>query len=425
MAIQVSATSSVADDPPSTTRPSAREARPRTSPLTDDMEPSIAAMLDRKRATIQDWGDYHPVGVDAVRLGLNRFLADRGSESWDSDTTDHTSPRDHATVRAVRPLGGGASNEQYIVELERPDGPRERVVLRIDAVAGVMETDRQREFDVLTFLSSRFPVPSPRWVEPRGEVLGRPFLATGFVDGVTAPSQDAGESVSGMQTTLSGELRDDLADQFVRNLVLLHSLPVDDAAVGTLQVPDRDPYQAARWQVNWWSRVWRDDSVIPFPLVAGIQAWLRSHLPRQRRLALVHGDYRTGNYLFDEDTHRVTAVLDWELAHIGDPHEDLAWCVQRMYSTVGENGERLVTGLMTREDLITRYEHLSGHPVDSETLHFYEVLCAFKSLVATLASSVRAARDRQSHQDVLLAWLASCGYLFAADIITMIERGPR
>lgn len=147
--------------------------------------------------------------------------------------------------------------------------------------------------------------------------------------------------------------------------------------------------------------------------------------PRQQCLALVHGDYRTGNYLFDECTYRVTAVLDWELAHIGDPHEDLAWCVQRMYSTVDENGNRLVIGLMTREDLIARFQQLSGHLVDPETLHFYKVLCAYKSLVATLASSVRAARDRQSHQDVLLTWLASCGYLFAADIITMIEEGPR
>jgi aminoglycoside phosphotransferase (APT) family kinase protein len=384
-------------------------------PVTDDMEPSITAMLDRKQATIRDWGDYHPMGVDAVRAGLDRFLAHQRSGTPDRATV----------VRAVAPLGGGASNEQYIVELEHPDGYQERVVLRIDAVAGVMETDRQREFDVLTFLASRFPVPTPRWIDPRGEFLGRPFLAAGFVDGVTAPSQGAGDSVSGMQTTLTGALREALADQFVRNLALLHSFPVERAELGTLQVPDRDPHQAARWQVNWWSRVWRDDSPSPFPLVAAIQVWLRAHLPRQQRLALVHGDYRTGNYLFDESTHRVTAVLDWELAHIGDPHEDLAWCVQRMYSTLDENGNRLVTGLMTREDLIARYQQLSGHPVDPETLHFYEVLCAYKSLVATLASSVRAARDRQSHQDVLLTWLASCGYLFAADIITMIEEGPR
>ncbi len=392
---------------------------------TEDMEPSITAMLDRKQATTRTWGDYHPVGVDQVRTGLERFLAREGTA---------------AGVHLVRPLGGGASNEQYIVELEHPahigparfapgaahTGPaRERVVLRIDAVAGVMESDRQREFDVLSFLASRFPVPTPRWVEPRGEFLGRPFLATSFVDGVTAPTQGAGESVSGMQTTLSGGLRDALADQFVRNLALLHSIPLDRAELGTLGVPDADPRQAARWQVNWWSRVWRDDSRAPFPLVAGIQAWLRSHLPRQERLVVVHGDYRTGNYLFDESTHQVTSVLDWELAHVGDPHEDLAWGVQRMYSTVAANGDRLVTGLMPREDLLTRYEQLSGHLLDPETLHFYEVLCAYKSLVATLASSVRAAQDRQSHQDVLLAWLASCGYLFAADIIDMIERGPR
>lgn len=378
--------------------------------MTDDLEPSIAAMLHRKDVVTRRCGDYHPVGVEAVRQGLVRFFVQQGTA---------------ASVGLVRPLGGGASNEQYTVELEYPSGGTERMVLRIDAVQGVMETDRQREFDVLTFLAPRFPVPTPRWVEPLGDILGRPFLATSFVDGVAAPSRDAGTSVSGMQTAFSGVLRDALADQFVRNLVLLHSIPLDRSRLGSLGVPEGDPHQAARWQVNWWSRVWRDDARVPFPLVAGVEGWLRRHLPRQERLVIVHGDYRTGNYLFDEDTHRMTAVLDWELAHVGDPHEDLAWCIQRMYNTLSESGECLVTGLMTREQLISRYEFLSGHAVDPATLHFYEVLCAYKSLVATLASSVRAAQDRHSHQDVLLTWLASCGYLFAADIIPLIENGHR
>ncbi len=374
-----------------------------------DLEPSIAAMLERKRRATEHAGDYSPVGLTAVHRGLRRFFERNG---------------DRIEVRWAQPLGGGASNEQYVVEVERADGVRKRVVLRIDAVQGVMETDRQREFDVLGFLEPHFPVPHAEWVEPTGDILGRPFLATSFVEGVTAPTQVSNESVSGMQTKLSGALRDSLAEQFVSNLVRLHDIPVDAGALDNLQIPDGDTRQAARWQVNWWSTVWADDAVAPFPLIAGIESWLRHHLPVHNRLAMVHGDYRTGNYLFDESSQRVTAVLDWELAHVGDPHEDLAWGIQRLYSTV-EDGRRLVTGLMTRDELLDRYEQLSGRTIDRNTLHFYEVLCAFKSLVATLGSSVRAARDRQSHQDVLLTWLASCGYLFAADIIDMIERGPR
>ncbi|MBD0860340.1 phosphotransferase family protein [Gordonia sp. zg691] len=378
--------------------------------LTDDLEPSVAAMLDRKREVTGRSGDYRPVGVDAIVGELPRFLHRNGVD---------------ATVDAVAPMGGGASNEQYVVTLRLPDDTAERVVLRIDAVQGVMESDRQREFDVLRLLAGRYPVPAPRWVEPTGSILGRPFLATAFVHGVTAPSSASDDSVSGMQTTIGGALRETLAEQFVDNLVALHSIPVAEGDLGTLGVPDADPHQAARWQVNWWTRVWHDDAVTPFPLISAIALWLRHNLPTQDRLVLVHGDYRTGNYLFDESTQKVTAVLDWELSHVGDPHEDLAWGIQRLYSTVGEDGQRLVTGLMTRKELLARYADQSGHPVCDETLHFYEVLCAFKSLVATLGSSVRAARDRQSHQDVLLTWLASCGYLFAADIIDMIEKGPR
>ncbi|MBC2637618.1 MULTISPECIES: phosphotransferase family protein [unclassified Rhodococcus (in: high G+C Gram-positive bacteria)] len=376
----------------------------------NDLEPSIAAMLDRKRHNVERNGDYSPLGTDAVRCGLERFL-DREAIS--------------ARVCCVEPMGGGASNEQYSVELAHTDGRSERLVLRIDAIQGVMESDRQREFDVLHFLEPRFPVPTPRWVESTGEVLGRPFLATSFVEGVAAPTKGSQESVSGLQTVLAGEQREALAEQFVHNLAVLHDIQLSSDQLGCLGVPDDDPRQAARWQVNWWSRVWRDDSISPFPLVAAIEVWLRDNLPLQERLSIVHGDYRTGNYLFDESTNKVTAVLDWELAHVGDPHEDLAWGIQRLYSTVAEDGQRLVTGLMPRERLLTRYEELSGHCVDPVTLHFYEVLCAFKSLVATLASSLKAARDRQSHHDVLLTWLATCGYLFAADIIDMIEKGPR
>lgn len=163
--------------------------------------------------------------------------------------------------------------------------------------------------------------------------------------------------------------------------------------------------------------------IVSHPLVALVERWLREHTPQHTDLVIVHGDYRTGNYLFNEETRSITAILDWELAHVGDYHEDLGWVVQRMYSTV-EDGRRLVTGLMPREDFLASYEASSGRSVSPASLHYYEVLCAFKSTVATLASSVRAAADRHNHQDVLLSWLASCGYVFVAELCDLIERGP-
>lgn len=376
-----------------------------------DLEPSVRGMMDRKAHDTKGAGDYVPIGQDRVREGLTRFLADRAP---------------NREVAQVAPMGGGASKEQYVVELRSPNGELERYVLRLDALQGVMESDRQHEYDVLKLVAPHVRVPEPVWVDAEGEALGRPFLISRFVPGVAKPTDISNDSVSGLQTTMGPELRKALGKEFVETLAAIHAVPVprDPARLGTLGRPDEHPHQAAQWQVNWWSRVWQDDKVASHPLVAQVETWLRAHVPAAERLVVVHGDYRTGNYLFDEQSRTITAVLDWELSHIGDPHEDLGWAVQHMYSTM-ENGVRLVTGLMPREEFLAGYEAASGHEVAAEHLHYYEVLCAFKSTVATLGSSVRAAACHHNHQDVLLSWLASCGYVFVDRLCELIEQGPR
>ena len=85
----------------------------------NDLEPSIAAMLDRKRYNVERSGEYSPLGTEAVRCGLERFL-DREAAS--------------ARVRTVELMGGGASNEQYSVELAHSDGRSERRDPRRDGI---------------------------------------------------------------------------------------------------------------------------------------------------------------------------------------------------------------------------------------------------------------------------------------------------
>lgn len=375
----------------------------------DDLEPSVRALIDRKAAATRGAGPYVPVGVEQVRRGLTTFLGSRAPGLSVSD---------------VVPMGGGASKEQYAVTLRGVEGTESRYVLRLDALQGVMESDRQREYDVLRLLAPYARVPEAPWVDPDGEAFGRAFLMSTFVGGVVKPTDVSNQSVSGLQTTMGPELRQALGAEFIEALVTIHDAPVESARGTSLGIPDADPFQAARWAVNWWSRVWQDDKVVSHPLVTQVELWLRDHLPATNTLSVVHGDYRTGNYLFDEQTRTITSVLDWELAHIGDFHEDLGWAVQRMYSTV-EDGVRLVTGLMPREELLAGYEAASGRTISPTSLHFYEVLCAYKSTVATLGSSVRAAAARHNHQDVLLSWLASCGYVFVSRLCDLIEEGPQ
>ncbi|HEU5472421.1 MAG TPA: phosphotransferase family protein [Actinophytocola sp.] len=102
-------------------------------------------------------------------------------------------------------------------------------------------------------------------------------------------------------------------------------------------------------------------------------AWLRERIPPPAPLRLVHGDFRTGNFLVDE--RGLVAVLDWELAHLGDPAEDIGWLCTRAWR-FGGAGE--VGGFGSRADFYAAYQRASGLPVDHDRVRFWEVFGSLK-----------------------------------------------
>ena len=108
--------------------------------------------------------------------------------------------------------------------------------------------------------------------------------------------------------------------------------------------------------------------------------WLLSNLPPESESALVHGDFRNGNLMVSEQG--ITAVLDWELCHLGDPMRDLGWlCVN---SWRFGRRDLPVGGFGTVDDLVAGYEAASGRCVDRDALHFWEVFGSFWWSVTTL-----------------------------------------
>jgi aminoglycoside phosphotransferase (APT) family kinase protein len=102
--------------------------------------------------------------------------------------------------------------------------------------------------------------------------------------------------------------------------------------------------------------------------------WLKRNLPPPPdHLVLVHGDYRTGNFLYDQSG--ITGILDWEMAHAGDPIEDLGWVVMKSWRWARNT---LVGGLCEREDFVRMYEEASGTKVDRDALKFWEVFSNLK-----------------------------------------------
>jgi hypothetical protein len=155
-----------------------------------------------------------------------------------------------------------------------------------------------------------------------------------------------------------------IAPQFLKYLVAIHDFDWRAANLPSFTVPSAHPKQAALWQADWYLRIWEQDATDQLPLASLMRRWLRESAPECADLCLVHADYRMGNFMFDEKSGEMTAVLDWELAHIGDFHEDVAYVTQKLFGLVNDAGEFLCCGLFPREEFLGRYQELSGRTID-------------------------------------------------------------
>lgn len=374
----------------------------------DDLEPRVRHVLDRKlvrRAT----GPYSARTDAQVDAALRRLFAAEGLRD--------------VRIDGLSRMAGGASKEQFAFTLRHAAAPEpERLVLRMDPLESIAETCRLREAQVLRAMHGVVPVPRVRFVDPEGEQLGHPGLLTTFVAGVTKPTDLVSATVSGVGTRYGPHWIRRLAPQFLKHLVAIHDFDWTRAALDTFAAPRAGTTQAAQRQVSWWARVWRDDVTVPVPLVTWTERWLREHAPVCEQPVVVHGDYRIGNFMFREPSGEWSAVLDWELAHLGDFHDDLGWVTQKLFGGWDEAGGFLVCGLMSRAEFLEQYQKLSGRVIDPETLRYYEVLSAWKCAVMNLGPAIRAPLAGNNHQDLLLTWLATAAGVFLQDIVTMVRR---
>ncbi|MBA2935522.1 phosphotransferase family protein [Sphingomonas sp. CGMCC 1.13654] len=370
-----------------------------------EIEPRIKTILDRtvrQRAT----GPYRPKSDAEVIAMLGRFFAHKGYRE--------------VAVTQVSRMSGGASKEQFAFTFRHAgDTEGERLVLRMDPLEAIAQTCRGREAEVQRLMADHLPIAPVRFHDADGDLLGQPAVILGFVAGVTEPTALRGKGVSGMGGQL-GEFAAKLAPQYIHALATTHRFDVANTTFDYFSVPRANSRQAAIWQVNWWSRVWWDSLVEPVPMVTLAERWLRENAPVCDTPVLVHSDLRMGNFMFEEPSGDFTAVLDWELAHIGDLHEDLAWTTQKIFGAWRDDGVFLVSGLLPRDEFFRLYEEASGNRIDPVRLHYYEVLNAYKCAVMDLGQAMRAAKEGNNHQEVVLTWLGSAGAVFLDHIVTLI-----
>jgi aminoglycoside phosphotransferase (APT) family kinase protein len=224
------------------------------------------------------------------------------------------------------------------------------------------------------------PVPEVYWWSDDVSILGAPFFVCERVVG-SAPVP----WVSGDGSGFGESWRKSIGAQFVSALAAQHSCawrgrPGFDAYAGLTEE------NAAQTQVEFWEQAHARWALKPYPMLRWAMLWLRRNLPVAPRVSLIHGDYRLGNFL--EQDGRITAILDWELVHPGDPHEDLGWAFLPQFT----GGTGLVCGLLAQEEFITQYEHESGSKVNADSLHFYRVFSLVK-LALTHIAAVRCFED--------------------------------
>jgi aminoglycoside phosphotransferase (APT) family kinase protein len=266
-----------------------------------------------------------------------------------------------ATIVAMRPIAGGASRETWSVDAEI-GGAREALVLRMD-LASSMNPDalsRLHEFALLEAAhAAGVLAPRPRWLDPDGAALGRPFLLIERVEG-----ESIGPRV--VRRPELAEARARLPAQMAEQLARIHA--IDPAPLSFLPrpAPSSSP---ALYALDRTRRV-IDAIDLQNPALEFGLRWLERRAPGCEKPTLTHGDFRIGNLLVGPQG--LNAVIDWEFAHIGDRHEDLAWPCVRDWR-FGNDALR-VGGVGELAPYLAAYEAACGRSVDRDALQWWEIM---------------------------------------------------
>lgn len=217
------------------------------------------------------------------------------------------------------------------------------------------------------------PVPRPLWLEPDPDVLGMPFYVMERAQGVVPTQTDAVFADDGVRRRLG--------EAFVDLLAQVHRVelgPLGDV-LGAAPAPEDVPaVEVARWR-----RSYEENALTPVPPLESAFLWLDANLAGSGRVALCHGDYRIGNFMTD-GRDRIVALFDWELAHLGDPAEDVAFAGLRLF----RGRSPRFSHLLERGPFLARYAERSGLEITEDVLRFWTVL----SYVKASTNYLRAAR---------------------------------
>jgi aminoglycoside phosphotransferase (APT) family kinase protein len=316
-------------------------------------------------------------------------------------------------VEGLRQLPGGSSRQTWSLDALYTDAGaavRLPLVLRRDPGSSTLNTQRQEEFRVQqAAYAAGIPVPRPHWLAADAGALGAPAYLMARVDGETLPRRLLrDETYASARTAMTAQLGEILAG--------IHRIDVARHALDFLPAPPPGESPALA-ELDRYEQIFRGIAPEPHPAFELAFRWLRQRLPTGGPCTLVHGDYRIGNVIFGAEG--VRTILDWELAHVGDPAEDLGWFCVRAWRFGSD--DKPAGGIGTREELLAAYRRAGGVAVEPDRVRFWEV---FGNLKWAIICIVQA----KTHLDGLVrsVELAAIGRRTAEteiELLNLIEAG--
>ncbi len=279
----------------------------------------------------------------------------------------------------VEQFPSGHSNLTYMLRV----GARELVLRRPPFGAKIKSAhDMGREFKILTGLcgvTTKAPRPVA-FCEDEG-VLGAPFYLMERVRGVILRGMRSNPGLG--PEGLGPEVMRRLSEALVDNLVELHGVDLEAAGLADLGRPEG----YVQRQIEGWTRRWESARTDEVPTIEAAAAWLAAHMPPEAGATLIHNDYKYDNVVLDpEDLTRIVAVLDWEMATIGDPLMDLGTTLGYWFTADDPDdlrqlpfGPTVLPGNLSRREVVERYGERSGRDVSG--FLFYYVYALFKIAV--------------------------------------------
>jgi aminoglycoside phosphotransferase (APT) family kinase protein len=295
-------------------------------------------------------------------------------------------------IEGLRRTSSGFSRENWIFDARWRDGIGDHhlpLILRRDPLSSPLNTDRDREFAILRALE-RTDVPAPKvyWLDGAGRWLGRPSVVMERVPG------DCDWLAFNSARPLQARI--ELARSFTAILAQLQQIDWRELGLGdVLAAPGSHP---ALTELDRWAADLEQVRLEPLPEMVLAEAWLRRNAPASGDVVLVHGDYKPGNALIADD--RITAVLDWETAHLGDPLEDLGWM-----TNPARRHEQQIAGEWERQQMVSEYARLTGRDVAEADLRWWNIFSCWRLSVTNLAQVRGFIEQRSDRVNQTPTWL--------------------